>query len=303
MIEKLTKEQEKKLSYYRDEGIGYGLMLEDDSLSIDELTKLVNNVYSNVKLKNPKTILYVDSPLSCLYAIDDMIKVNSYVNSKVYSKIRSQVYYQVDSQVDSQVGPQVRSQVRSQVESQVYSQVYSQVQSQVHSQVYYQVESQIYSQVRSQVDSQVRSQVYSQVYSQINSQVDSQVQFQIYSQVHSQENIREIWNSSSPFYGQYEQYWLQYCNFFKNECNIKNLESIIPLLELSKRVGHCFFYEDLAVISKRPVKLNMIDGKLHSLTSPSIEFKDGFSIYCKNGKVLEGGELEFIKWINNDSNK
>ena len=258
MIEKLTKEQEKKLSYYRDEGIGYGLMLEDDSLSIDELTKLVHNVYSNVKLKNPKTILYVDSPLSCLYAIDDMIKFNSYVNSKVYSKISSQV----------------RSQVRSQVGSQVRSQVGSQVISQVHSQVYSQVRSQVISQVSSQVGSQVHSKVY------------------------SQENIREIWNSSLPFYGQYEQYWLQYYNFFKNECNVKNLEAIIPLLELSKRVGYCFFYEDLVVISKRSVKLNMIDGKLHSLTGPSIEFKDGFRVYCKNGEILEGGELEFIKWIN-----
>jgi len=271
MIEKLTEEQENKLSYYIDEGIRYGLMLEDDSLSIDELTKLVHNVYSNVKLKNPKTILYVDSPLSCLYAIDDVIKVNSQVRSQVRSQINSLVYSKIRSQVYSQVRSQVDSQVRSQVISQVYSQVHSQV--------------------------------YSQVYSQVRFQVYSQVHSQVYSQVISQENIKKILDTSSPFYGQYEQYWLQYCNFFKNECNIKNLESIIPLLELSKRVGHCFFYEDLAVISKRPVKLNMIDGKLHSLTSPSIEFKDGFSIYCKNGKVLEGGELEFIKWINNDSNK
>ena len=140
MIERLTKEQEDKLPFYRDKWLKIGLSTEriDRSDAIKRWHEFDKEILKN---STKSVVIFMGSPLTtwlatlCLYNLlynsgnrQDISQVWSQVwsqvKSQVLSQVRAQVESQVESQVGSQVGPQVESQVGSQVESQVRSFVY-----------------------------------------------------------------------------------------------------------------------------------------------------------------------------------
>ena len=109
----LTKEQEQKLSIYRDKWLKIGLCTDRvDRIVAKEIS---DYYYKNISQKPIVPVVVLSSPLYAWVAVCLM------------SQVRSQVWSQVRSQVESQVWSQVRSQVESQVESQVWLQVGSQV--------------------------------------------------------------------------------------------------------------------------------------------------------------------------------
>ncbi len=135
-INKLTEEQESKLSTYRDLYINKFFKPEKEA-DFEEVKEYIQWLYSFCNLKKPIVIL-VDSPIAIL-------QISSFL--KTFSQVRDQVRDQVENQVGGQVWNQVENQVGGQVENQVRNQVWNQVENQVGGQV----ENQVRDQVRNQV--------------------------------------------------------------------------------------------------------------------------------------------------------
>ena len=121
LIKKLTPEEEKQLSVYRNKWLKIGLCT--DRVDWNVAKYISDYYYQKIANKPIVPVVVLSSPLYTWVAVCIMSKVRSQVCSQVMSQVRSQVESQVESQVRSQVRSQVWSQVMSQVRSQVESQV------------------------------------------------------------------------------------------------------------------------------------------------------------------------------------
>ncbi len=117
MIDKLTQEQEKKLSVYRDKWLKIGLSTDRVDWKIGK--EISDYYYKNLNHKPIVPVVVLSSPLYAWVAVCLFNQVVSQVRSEVRSQVESEVWARVESQVWSQVWSQVRSQVRSEVGSQV----------------------------------------------------------------------------------------------------------------------------------------------------------------------------------------
>ena len=137
-IEKLTKEQEKKLIEYRDEGLRVGLSTETFTHGFAK--PRIDSFYEiALKREKPKHLIIMDSPISAWLATCFLAQVRNQVEDQV----RVQVWDQVGVQVRDQVGAQVRNQVGAQVLTQVLTQAWDQIRAQVGDQVRNQVGAQV----------------------------------------------------------------------------------------------------------------------------------------------------------------
>jgi hypothetical protein len=106
---------------------------------------------------------------------------------------------------------------------------------------------------------------------------------------------KKEWESPA-FWGSQEISWLQFYRFFQVECQIEDAKKLEPLYMLATHVGWCWFYEDFAVLTEKPTKINMIEKAtvldtksniklkvLHSTTDKAIEYADGTGWYFLNG--------------------
>jgi hypothetical protein len=142
MITQLTKQQESKLSVYREKWINK--MLNPKKIDLAEMIKQNNIMYEFCGLSKPLTLV-ARSPFEA------QIMANIVKKDQVKNQVEDQVWDQVKSQVGDQVGDQVGYQVWDQVKNQVGSQVWDQVGSQVGNQVGSQVKDQVKNQVGYQV--------------------------------------------------------------------------------------------------------------------------------------------------------
>jgi len=87
------------------------------------------------------------------------------------------------------------------------------------------------------------------------------------------------------FYGQHDAGYLSYYDFFIEEFGIA--EKISGLIALAKEVGWCWLYQDIAIMSEKPIKLTRNSaGQLHNEKGPAIEYRDGTKVYSFNGVML-----------------
>lgn len=108
MIKELTPEQIAKFPEYVEKFTKLGLSTEPfTENSKVEIKKIMNKVYKAGGLKAPKYLIYLDSPLACLYGFMYFKKLMEILNKTAIAQT------------------QVRSQVESQVRSQVWSEFYN----------------------------------------------------------------------------------------------------------------------------------------------------------------------------------
>lgn len=87
------------------------------------------------------------------------------------------------------------------------------------------------------------------------------------------------------FYGQHEAGWLGFNDFFAHHFGLSELSE--GLRNLAKEAGWVWMYEDLAIISQRPIRVTMdAQGRIHNEKKAAIEYADGTSVYAFNGVVL-----------------
>ena len=85
-------------------------------------------------------------------------------------------------------------------------------------------------------------------------------------------------------YSQHEAGWLGFYDFFLNETEVKNIESVKPLFEVAKTCGWIYCSRDVAIVMDRPSVIKMDDqNRLHCENGPAILYPDGFTVYSWHG--------------------
>jgi hypothetical protein len=253
MITELTQEQVSKFPEYVDKWLKIGLSTEP--LDFDNAKKEVVRAYKIAGLKPPKYFYHFKSPYEAAIAAA-ILKDKAQVGDHVGAQVRDQVWAQVGDHVGAQVGDHVWAQVRDQVWAQVGDHVGAQVGDHV------------WAQVGDQVGAQVWDEVWAQVGDHVGAQVGDQVGAQVWDQV----------------YGNHDSDWLSLYDYMLNELKIKGVEKLEPLMELAKYCGWWSPYKDCVIMQDRPSSIKWDDQKrLHCEDGPSIEYRDGFSVYSWHG--------------------
>ena len=254
MKNSLTPQEEKLMYQVRDEWLSnifeYKLKLDKKKAK-----KAINNLYKFSELKEPKFIIFVDSPLAIQYAVN-MLKSGITLGGQVWGQVGDQVRGQVWDQVRGQVWDQVRGQVRDQVRGQVGGQVWGQVGDQV----------------RGQVGDQVRDQVRGQVWDQVGDQVRDQVRGQVWGQ-------KIEWFDFS-YCGIGDWGWCSFYDFFNRIGILKNdgFEQYLEFLDAG--IYDVVMLSNICVACPLPKKISRIEERgmmrLHSNNGMAIEWGDGY---------------------------
>lgn len=86
-------------------------------------------------------------------------------------------------------------------------------------------------------------------------------------------------------FGQHDAYWLGFYDFMRNELGLKEeTEELVPIIELASYCNWWFPYDNVCVVSERPIFLSVNEaGNLHNTTRKAIEYADGFGVFEMNG--------------------
>jgi hypothetical protein len=86
------------------------------------------------------------------------------------------------------------------------------------------------------------------------------------------------------FYGQHEAGWFSFHDFFNQQFGLS--ERGRGLRELAKQAGWVWMYEDLVVVSERPLRVSMANGVLHDEHRAAVEYADGTRVYAVRGVIV-----------------
>ena len=90
--------------------------------------------------------------------------------------------------------------------------------------------------------------------------------------------------------------WQGFIDFFDRELKIEGLEKIRPTCALSQDVGWIFPYEELCILTEKPVTLHLDSaGRLHNDNGKCISWSDGWGLYCLNGVAVPEWAIETPK--------
>lgn len=99
-------------------------------------------------------------------------------------------------------------------------------------------------------------------------------------------------------YGSQDASWLSFYAYFKNETEVKGLDSVQPLIDL---LGKCSFilpYENVCFVSQNLSQISMVNGFLHNTTGPAWSYEDGFCGYSLQGIAVPKFVIDCINGAN-----
>lgn len=99
-------------------------------------------------------------------------------------------------------------------------------------------------------------------------------------------------------YGNHSAGWLSFYDYMYEVLELKNeVEPLRPMIELAKEVGWFWCYEDVCLISERPVRISLKTNasgvrELHDEHGPAILYADGVCGYYLNGvRMVDRGKF------------
>ena len=189
------------------------------------------------------------------------------ISEKTQGRVREQVRGGVKERINNQVGSRVNLQVKSLVWDDLWELILKQVGGSVWRKVYNKVSDLVYT--------VVGGQVRSNVYDQVRAQIDSLVRYE--GVPFSNEGLSSLGSS-----------YASYLTFFRDVCKLElspdTLERISITEDLVTSCGWSWWHENVLVISDRPKKINLdAENRLHCDNGPSIEYRDGWSLYHWHG--------------------
>lgn len=113
---------------------------------------------------------------------------------------------------------------------------------------------------------------------------------------------------ANALFGAHDIHWLQYYNYFRNECGlVKETENIVALRELCNHIGWFWFSEDTVVITRKPNYLGLSSRKadwgdmpiVHDTERQAIQYRDGTGLYCLDNMVLP----DDMTWLITDKSR
>lgn len=98
-------------------------------------------------------------------------------------------------------------------------------------------------------------------------------------------------NVSSASYGSQDASWLSFYDFFYKHFGLA--EKARGLVAVAKTCGWIWTFDELAIITRRPVKIKFDDRNLlHCENGPAIEYADGLKVYAWHGQRIPGEWIE-----------
>jgi len=265
MIEKLTKEQEKKAKVYlkNGEAIGYRTKTVDKK----KATKVVHFLYEKImKIKKPKYVIFLDSPMACQLACN-LIKNSKSDSNQLYNQLYNQLENQLDNQLYNQLYDQLDNQLRTQLDNQLVNQLDNQLRNQLENQL------------ENQLDNQLYDQLYNQLYNQLENQLDTQ-------------KLEYFYAASNNLYwtGYYEFY-----NFILNELlpkERKNFKLFQEYLGHHKEIHMSYMFPEIVFISDFPKAIHTNERhQLHNYNKPALEYRDTYALYRSNGIQMDKEQI------------
>jgi hypothetical protein len=96
------------------------------------------------------------------------------------------------------------------------------------------------------------------------------------------EEIKE--QASYASFGSFESYWVSTYAFIANELPVEKDELCSIAVDIVKECGVYWMFEGLYVVTPKPTKIEMADGKLHSTSGPALSYANGDGLYSFNGE-------------------
>lgn len=86
-------------------------------------------------------------------------------------------------------------------------------------------------------------------------------------------------------YGSFESYWISFYAFIAEQLPVKHDHLIDIIKDIATNCGVYWTFEDIVVMTEKPIAIHMVDKKLHNPTGLAIEYPDGMGIYALSGTV------------------
>ncbi len=279
-IEKLTKEQEAKFPEYIKKWTNIGLCTKRANRGKAE--NACKNAYKIAGLEEPKIILWAESPMGLLLT-SKLIKEITKQGKNPYSKMN--LASMGDSVWDS-VRESVRASVWAIVGARVRDSVWASVRDRVRDSVWDSIRNSVSDSMVASMGARVRVSMGAIVGASVKASVRDSVGTSMWASMSA-----SVWDSTLKneynelgSYGQHDANWLGFYEFFLNECNIKDCEKLLPLMNLAQETGWHLFYKDIAILSEKPIEISRNNqGRLHNNKGPAIKWKDGYELYRLNG--------------------
>jgi len=283
MINKLTKAQEEAIIPFREKWIDRILRTEQTD---DEIKNNIKGIYRLAGLKEPKDVWIMDSMFGVQVAL------NFIKNSKKddLKNIRSNIWSNIGSNIWSNIESNIESNIRSNIESNIWSNIGSNIWSNIESNIRSNIESNIWSNIESNIRSNIESNIESNIWSNIRSNIESNIESNIWSNIWS--NIESnIESNKLEFFGfssneaTYLQWYIYPKYYFDNGLLLpdKYSELLNSYIEMAIDAWAVYYSPNIAIVSRKPEIKRNNEGRLHSLNSPAVLFKDGYEIHYING--------------------
>lgn len=102
---------------------------------------------------------------------------------------------------------------------------------------------------------------------------------------------------SNAMFGQHEAGWLGFYETLR-DFGVKDCRRLTPMIEFAKCAGWTWCYEDIAIITDRPLCFHRDDfGRPHRLDGPALAYRDGTKLYAIHGVKVPAFVVEDPKQI------
>lgn len=272
----LTPEERHLMIQVRNEWIGRC----DSGAQINQLeaAKCINWLYSSAKLKEPKKIVYVSSPLGAQYAFN-VLSNNIWDNT--VDDIWDDVLCRVGGKVWYDVGPNVWDNLWDHVNDSLWPNVWSTTRTNVRVSVWDTVRTG----VRDNVDGKVWDKVKVEIRDNVNGKVWDNVGTNILSNVRENISAKKLEYTGFSNYGSINDYgWVAFYDFF-TRIGIINHDGFNKFVKLLKTNIYSIIQLDrVCIVCELPEFVNRDKkGQLHSTNGPAIKWRDGYELFYLYG--------------------
>lgn len=91
--------------------------------------------------------------------------------------------------------------------------------------------------------------------------------------------------ASKASYGSFEAYWVSFYAFIAEQLPVKKDELIDIVKEIVQHCGVYWTFEDIVVLTEKPISISMQNDKLHNTERKALEYKDGTGVCAVDGVV------------------
>ena len=305
-IEKLTPEQKARFSEFVEKWKKMGLSTDPADRPLAE--NAIKKCYRFAGLKEPKQIVWCDSPLSMCFthqvfnqlneaedtvwnSVRDSVgnSVRDSVRNSVRHSVRDSVWNSLEFSVWRSVKDSVLGSVRDSAKDSVRNSAEDSVKGSVRNIVWNSVLESVWNSVGASVRDSVRGSVGHSVEKSVGDSVAFNVRNSVRDSVRDSvlESVRDsVWKSvDASGYGQHDASWLAFFDYFREVCDLKEeTEQVQGLAQGCMSHGWWIPCKEVCFVSERHnvCKLNK-DEVIHCEDGPAIAYPDGFEVYAWNG--------------------